>query len=145
MSRVFSMVGLCFPSNRKYNCLWQCAQNRLEPPPTGDQVRAITLITEDTLILIPAEQGMLPTAERRKSSLTFSQLFGIFSSTTSSLSSALILIELRREKRNQFTLRMMPLTKHYGICRKEGKKINPSTNKISALFLHLLLLCPYLG
>lgn len=125
---------------------------RLQPKPR-DHECAIILIMQSTLISILAEGGMLGTkfltTERRKGSLRISWLFGNFSSTTSCLSFTLILIELRKEKRNQFTLHMLHSknhhSQHYGICREGEKKINPSTNKISALFLHLLLLCPYLG
>lgn len=107
-----------------------------------------------TLIPIFAERGRLPRTnihprKKKKQFEIFLTIWNIFPSTTSYLSSALILTELRREKRNHFTLQMLQgknhlSLKHYGICRKEEKKINPSTNKINALFLHLLLLCPYL-
>lgn len=108
-----------------------------------------------TLIPICAEGGRLPrtnipTPERRKSSLTFSWLFEIFFFWHNKLFILCFDSHWIKEGEKKSihppnaAREKAPLTKHYGICRKEEKKINPSTNKISALFLHLLLLCPYL-
>lgn len=131
-----------------------CLSEVLSPRPR-DPGDAIILIIKPLCLLFPLREEFSPELrlqpqERRKGNLIFSWLFGNFSFTRNCLSSTLVLIELRQEKRNQFTLHMLhgkkpPFTKHYGICREGEKKINPSTNKISALFLHLLLLCPYLG
>lgn len=99
---------------------WCCPQ----PKPRHCKC-AIILITQSTLISTPAEGGMLPrtkipTPKRRTGGLTFSWLFGNFSSATSCLSSTLVLIELRRKKSNQFTLHMLHGKNHHSLNTMES-------------------------
>lgn len=119
MSRVYLIVGLCLSSHGNSTSLWPYTQIKLEPPPARAQGPGMRQHPHQEKLSSPfllREEGFLNehTIPRKKKKQfdIFLTIWNFFSSTTSYLASALILIELRREKRNQFTLHMLQGKKH---------------------------------
>lgn len=92
-------------------------------PNPRDPGDTIILICKAPCLLFPLRKEFSPELrsqpQERKGNLTFSWLFGNFSSTRNRLSSALVLIELRQEERNPFTLHMLPGKNHHSLNTME--------------------------